>query len=163
MDKATRLSEEIADLLKKQLQSEEKNRKISNLNKPNLKVNWFENVTTERALQEKQSKLKSIVKKQQKILSEEKIKKEIEEISKFSSGKIKWVINKRKQLYPEWDGYYDNKHIFIIKQGVLGFQLILVEASLRDKQFKKIQESAEFFLENFTFKRKQNDNYTAKN
>lgn len=154
MDKTTQIQKEISNLQAKQIQLAEKIQKTSNLDKSKLKNNWLEEQELKKALQEKQSKLKSILKKQKKSLSEQQIKNDRLNISEFSSGKIDWKLNERKQLYPEWNGFIDNKHIFTLKQSVFGYQLAIINSTLSGKDFKKMQESAEFFLQNFTFKNK---------
>ena len=154
MKKIIQLQEEIINLQEKQIQLKAEAQKTSDLDKPKLKTNWLEEQRLKKLLNEKQSSLKSNLKKQQQKLSEQQVQKNRLSISEFSSGKIEWKLNERRQLYPEWNGYYNKKHVFTLKQGVLNYQLNLNEPSIRNKDFKQIQEAAEFFIENFTFKQK---------
>lgn len=107
--------------------------------------NQVENL--KRALFELQTKLEYQLRQEKKQLQQKSLKEQRERLNEFNSGKINWKLKKGINLYPVWEGHYNNVHLFNITQKQQYYELSFLIKNEKSKEINTVQSKAELFLE----------------
>ncbi len=132
--KQTELQQEI-QVLQKKLQEQNQQQEIPKL---------------QRELQEKEAQLNRLKRQEKKLQKVKAQRAKGRLLESFSSGKISWIKNKKYNLYPTWDGYYNNKLLFKLEQKFLGYNLTLLVKNSVSSSFVDIQKKAEELIESLS-------------
>lgn len=80
-------------------------------------------------------------------MQQKSLKEQRERLNEFNSGKINWKLKKGINLYPVWEGHYNNVHLFNITQKQQYYELSFLIKSEKSKEINTVQSKAELFLE----------------
>lgn len=89
-------------------------------------------------------------------MQQKSLKEQIEKLNEFSSGKINWKLKKGNNLYPIWEGRYNNIHLFNITQKQQYYELSFLIKNEKSQEINTIQNKAELFLESLFNNNKKN-------